>query len=137
MGLNLPRAVKAVISLVVDDGLAMWRRIEAADALMQFDVPAPVVDATRRFLLQVAENPTSNPGNRLAAAKAVLKRDQPKFKRVRVEPPKWDPLRQWGENTTAAEWVEKVLRLTAERDARLEQLKLVTSVEDPATDKAG
>src|SRR6516164_9365584 len=109
MGLNLPRAIKVMIGLVVDDSLAMWRRIEAAEALLQVNVPEPVVNATCKFLLEVAENPTSTPGNRLAAAKAVLKRE-PRFKRVRIEPSKYDPLRAVMRETTAAELIADGLR---------------------------
>jgi hypothetical protein len=68
----------------------------------------------------------------------VLKRDLGKFKRQRIVPAKTDPWR--GSETTAAERIAEVLRLTAERDARLErdrQLRLVASVPDPPVDKAG
>jgi hypothetical protein len=129
MGLNLSPPVKVMIGLVVDDSLAMHRRIEAAEALMQSAVPDQVVDAVRRFLLGVAENPASVPSHRLAAAKVVLKRDMPKFKRQRIEPSRYDPLCE----TTAAELIADGLRRTAERDARL---KLVSSVPEPPTDKA-
>jgi hypothetical protein len=140
MSLNLPRAVRVVINLVVDDNLAMWRRIDAAEVLLQAAVPDQVVDATRRFLLEIAENPTNNPGHRLAAARAVLKRDLGKFKRARIEPVKYDALRGM-RDVTAAELIENGLRRTAKRDATLErdrqQLRLVSSVPDPPVDKAG
>jgi hypothetical protein len=141
MGLNLPRSMKAVIAIVVDTDLSMHQRIEAGAVLLESNVPPEVVRATSKFLLEVAESQTCTPGQRLAAAKAVLKRDVGRFKRLRIEPPKY--VDSWLRTTkTAAEMVENGLRLTAERDARLErerqrQLKLVSSVEDPATDKAG
>jgi len=133
MGLNLSPPVKVMIGLVVDDSLAMHRRIEAAEALMQSAVPDQVVDAVRRFLLGVAENPASVPSHRLAAAKVVLKRDMPKFKRQRIEPSRYDPLKL--RETTAAERIADGLRRTAERDR---QLKLVPSTEpvEPPADKA-
>jgi len=134
MGLNLPPAVKALISVVIDSGIGMHRRIEAAETLMQFPMPEPVVTATRKFLLEVAESPTSTPSYRVAAAKAVLKRDMPKFKRQRIEPSRYDPLRGLRE-TTAAELIADGLRRTAERDR---QLKLVSSTKpvEPPADKA-
>ena len=133
MGLNLPPAVKALISVVIDSGIGMHRRIEAAETLMQFPVPEPVVTATRKFLLEVAESPTSTPSYRVAAAKAVLKRDMPKFKRQRIEPSRYDPLKL--RETTAAERIADGLRRTAERDR---QLKLVSSTKpvEPPADKA-
>jgi hypothetical protein len=131
MGLNLPRSMKAVIAIVVDTDLSMHQRIEAGAILLESNVPPEVVSATSKFLLEVAESQTCTPGQRLAAAKAVLKRDVGRFKRVRIEPPKWDPLKNV-RDITAAERVADGLRRAAERDARLErerQLKLVSSVE--------
>jgi hypothetical protein len=129
--MNLPRPTKAVISIVIDDGINMGRRIEAAELLIQHNLPDPVVSAARKFLCEIAEDKAGFPGHRLAAARAVLKRDHGKFKRQRIVPAKYDAWRGVPE-TTAAERIENLLRLTAERDARLErdrQLKLVSSTE--------
>ena len=134
MGLNLPPAVKALISVVIDSGIGMHRRIEAAETLMQFPVPEPVVTATRKFLLEVAESPTSTPSYRVAAAKAVLKRDMPKFKRQRIEPSRYDPLRL--RETTAAELIADGLRRTEERDRQLRLVASSTEPVEPPADKA-
>jgi hypothetical protein len=123
--MGLHRAVKALINVVIDSGIGMHRRIEAAETIMQFPVPQPVIDATRRFLLEVAESQASTPGLRVAAAKAVLRRDMPRLKRMPIEPNKWDPLRQMS-RLTATELIEDGLRRTAERDAKL---RLVASTE--------
>ena len=135
MGLNLPPAVKALISVVIDSGIGMHRRIEAAETLMQFPMPEPVVTATRKFLLEVAESPTSTPSYRVAAAKAVLKRDMPKFKRQRIEPSRYDPLRGLRE-TTAAELIADGLRRTEERDRQLRLVASSTEPVEPPADKA-
>jgi hypothetical protein len=86
--MTLPPAIKALVGLVVDDSLAMGRRIEAAESLMTAaDVPDQVVGPIRRFLLEVAENPASMPGHRIAAAKVVLKRDHPSSSASASSPP--------------------------------------------------
>jgi hypothetical protein len=137
MGLPLHRAAKALINVVIDSGITMSRRIEAAATLLEANVPDPVVNACRRFLLEVAENKEGIPGHRLMAAKAVLRRDCGKYRRVRIKPTKY--VEAWRNSTrTVAERIEDGLRRTAERDAKLEcerQLKLVSSTDTP-TDKA-
>jgi hypothetical protein len=67
----------------------------------------------------------------------VLKRDVGKFKRARIEPPKWDALRGM-RDVTAAELIADGLRRTAERHRQL-KLKLVSSTKpvEPPADKAG
>jgi len=97
-------------------------------------VHEPVVNATRKFLLEVAESPTSTPSLRVAAAKAVLRRDLPRIRRVRIEPSKYDPLKAM-RDITAEQLIADGLRRTAERDR---QLKLVSSTEpvEPPADKA-
>ena len=137
MGLNLPRPVKAVISIVIDNGVNMGRRIEAAELLIQHNLPDPVVSAARKFLCEIAEDKAGFPGHRLAAARAVLKRDLGKFKRARIEPTKWDALRGM-RDVTAAELIADGLRRTAERHRQL-KLKLVSSTKpvEPPADKAG
>jgi hypothetical protein len=143
MSLNLPRPVKAVISIVIDTGINMGRRIEAAELLIQHNLPDPVVSAARKFLCEIAEDKTGFPGHRLAAARAVLKRDVGKFKRPQpAKPLRYDPLRGM-RDVTAAELIARGLAATAERDARLErdrQLRLVSALPDPPADiepKAG
>jgi hypothetical protein len=135
--MSLHPGVKALINVVIDNGIALGRRIEAAEALIQHNCPDPVIAAARKFLCEIAEDKTGFPGHRLAAAKAVLRRDLGKFKRARVAPTRYrEP---WLETTrTVAQRIEDGLRRTAERDAQLErerQLKLVSSIDTPA-DKA-
>ena len=126
---NLPRPVKAVISIVIDEGINLGRRIEAAELLMQHNLPDPVVAAARKFLCEIVEDKAGFPGHRLAAAKAVLRRDVGKFRRVRIEPSRYDPLKELRTRLTAAELVADGLRRTEERDR---QLRLVSSTEPPA-----
>ena len=132
--MKLPRPIRAVISIVIDNGVNMGRRIEAAELLIQHNLPDPVVSAARKFLCEIAEDKAGFPGHRLAAARAVLKRDLGKFKRARIEPTKWDALRGM-RDVTAAELIADGLRRTAERDR---QLKLVSSTKpvEPPADKA-
>jgi hypothetical protein len=115
MALHLPPPVKAVIGIVIDDGINLGRRIEAAELLMQHNLPGPVVSAARKFLCEIAEDKAGFPGHRLAAAKAVLRRDVGKL--------------ELREGLTAAELVADGLRRTEERDR---QLRLVSSTEPPA-----
>jgi hypothetical protein len=130
MGLNLHRGVKALINVVTDSGITMHQRIAAAATLMEVNVPEPVADACRRFLIEIAENKEGIPGYRLAAARAVLRRDLGKYKRLRIKPLKYDPLRGM-RDVTAAEMIENGLRRTEERDR---QLRLISSTETPTED---
>jgi hypothetical protein len=123
--MSLNPAIRALINVVIDGSIGMHRRLEAAEAIMQYPAPEPVANACRRFLLETAESQTNTPGIRVAAAKAVLRRDLPRFRRMPVERDKWDPLRQMS-RLTATELIEDGLRRTAERDAKL---RLVASTE--------
>jgi hypothetical protein len=131
MDLKLPSAVKALINIVIDSGIGIHRRIEAAASLMEVNVPEPVTNVCRKFLLEIAEDKAGFPGHRLAAARAVLKRDLGKYKRARIEPLKWDPLRDV-RHVTAEQLIADGIRRTEERDR---QLRLVSPAEPE--DKAG
>jgi hypothetical protein len=61
MALNLHPALRALIAIVIDGGIGMHRRLEAAEAIMEYPAPEPVANACRRFLLETAESQTNTP----------------------------------------------------------------------------
>jgi hypothetical protein len=125
-----------VIGIVTDDDINMGRRIEAAELLIQHNVPDPVARAARRFLCEVVEDKAGFPGHRLAAARAVMRRDLGKFKRQRIVPLKYDQLRE-SRHLTATQMIEDGLRRTAERDAKLRLMASTEPADVEPEPKAG
>jgi hypothetical protein len=72
------RTIDALLEIMADTDIVTRRRIEAAEALLNFEAPEAAVVRAREFLIEVFENKEESIADRMDALKATRKSEAPK-----------------------------------------------------------
>ena len=67
------RTIDTLLEIMADTDVATLRRIEAAEAILDFEAPAEAVSRAREYLMSIFENREEEIGNRMDALKLSRK----------------------------------------------------------------